>query len=193
MPAAALYARISTLNHHQDPEVQLRELREYCQRKGWAIAGEYIDRGISGTKESRPELNRLMQDASEKKFDAVVVFKFDRMARSSSHLLKVLETFKALDIEFVSLTENVDTASAVGKLVFTVLGAVAEMEHNLIVERIKAGMRHAKAKGHIPGPKTIPLDLDAIRSRLEAGESQRQIAKSLKVSPALLTKRLRAA
>jgi DNA invertase Pin-like site-specific DNA recombinase len=189
---AALYARVSTQNHHQDPEVQLREQREYCQRKAWEIAAEYVDRGISGTKESRPQLNRLMADAAEKKFDAVIVWKFDRFARSSSHLLKALESFKALGIEFVSLTENVDTATAVGKMVFTVLGAVAEMERSLTVERIRAGMRNAKAKGHKPGPTQprIALNLDEIRVRIANGESQRQIAISLGVSPSLLTKRL---
>lgn len=188
---AALYARVSTQNHHQDPEVQLREQREYCQRKGWEIATEYIDRGISGTKESRPELNRLMADAQEKKFDAIVVWKFDRFARSAQHLLKALETFKSLGIEFVSITEGIDTQSVVGKMVFTVLGAVAEMERCLTVERIRAGMRNAKAKGHLPGIKQFTLDLDAIRARKTAGESLRTIAKDLGVSVALLSKRLK--
>lgn len=186
----AAYARVSTQNHHQDPEVQLREIREYCTRKGWEIAETYVDRGVSGTKESRPELNRLMSDAQDKKFDAVVVWKFDRFARSAQHLLKALEIFKSLGVEFVSITEGIDTQSVIGKMVFTVLGAVAEMERSLTVERIRAGMRNAKAKGHLPGIKQFALDLDAIRARQDAGESLRKIAKDLNVSVSLLSKRL---
>jgi DNA invertase Pin-like site-specific DNA recombinase len=187
---AALYARVSTQNHHQDPEVQLRDLREHCQRKGWEIVGVYVDRGISGTKESRPQLNQLMADAEFKRFDVVLVWKFDRFARSTSHLLKALDEFKSLGIEFVSTTEGIDTASVVGKMVFTVLGAVAEMERSLTVERIRAGMRNAKAKGHISGRKPFALDLDAIRARVAAGEQRQHIAAELGVSPALITKRL---
>src|SRR5215469_8200981 len=98
---AAIYARVST-NNGQDPTVQTRELREYCQRRIWQISSEYVDAGVSGSKESRPELNRLLADAHRRQFDAVVVWKFDRFARSVSHLLRALETFKALGIEFVS-------------------------------------------------------------------------------------------
>ena len=144
---ASLYARVSTSNNGQDPEVQLLELREYCQRRGWTITGEYIDVGISGTKERRPELDRLLADAHRRRFDAVVVWRFDRFARSVSHLLRALETFRALGIDFVSLSEQVDTSTPTGKMVFTVLGAVAELERSLIVERVRAGMRNARAKG----------------------------------------------
>ena len=119
---AAIYARVST-NNGQDPAVQTRELREYCERRIWQIASEYVDAGVSGAKESRPELNRLMADAHKRQFDAVVVWKFDRFARSVSHLLRALETFQALGIEFVSLTEGVDTSTPTGKMIFTVLGA----------------------------------------------------------------------
>jgi DNA invertase Pin-like site-specific DNA recombinase len=188
---AALYARVSTQNHHQNPEVQLRELREHCQRKGWEIVAEYVDRGISGTKESRPQLNQLMADADAKNFDVVLVWKFDRFARSAQHLLKALDTFKSLGIEFVSTTEGIDTASVVGKMVFTVLGAVAEMERSLTVERIRAGMRNAKANGHISGRKPFVLDLDSIRARIAAGEQRQHIAADLGISPALITKRLK--
>src|SRR5713101_56414 len=144
---AAIYARVSTIGNGQSPEMQLRELREYCERRGWQIAGEYVDSGISGAKDSRPELNRLLADAHRRRFDSVVVWKFDRFARSVSHLLRALETFKALGIEFVSLSEQVDTSTPMGKMVFTVLGAVAELERSLIVERVKAGLRNARAKG----------------------------------------------
>lgn len=127
--------------------MQTRELEEYCRRRGWEIAGVYVDRGVSGAKDSRPGLNRLMGDAHQRHFDAVAVWKFDRFARSVSHLLRALETFRALGIEFVSLSEQVDTSTPMGKMVFTVLGAVAELERALIIERVKAGMRNARAKG----------------------------------------------
>jgi DNA invertase Pin-like site-specific DNA recombinase len=143
----AIYARVSTANNGQDPTMQTRELREYAERRGWTVAGEYVDIGISGTKEKRPELDRLMQGAHRRRFDAVVVWKFDRFARSVSHLLRALETFKAQGIEFVSFSDQLDTSTPAGKLVFTVLGAVAELERSLIVERVKAGMRNARAKG----------------------------------------------
>jgi len=142
----ALYARVSTTNHHQDPELQLRELRDYAKARGWEVAGEFVDEA-SGAKDSRPALNRLIADAHRRRFDAVVVWKFDRFARSVSHLLRALETFKALGIDFVSLSEQVDTSTPMGKMVFTVLGAVAELERSLIAERVRAGLRNARAKG----------------------------------------------
>ncbi len=127
--------------------MQTRELVEYCERRGWKVTDEYVDLGISGAKEKRPELDRMMADAHRRRFDAVAVWKFDRFARSVSHLLRALETFRALGIEFVSLSEHVDTSTPMGKMVFTVLGAVAELERSLIVERVKAGLRNARAKG----------------------------------------------
>src|SRR5262245_34037138 len=143
----AIYARASTAHNGQDPEVQLRELREYVSRRGWELSGEYVDVGISGTKEKRPELDRLMSDAHRRRFDGIACWRFDRFARSVSRLLRALETFQALGIHFVSLSESIDTSTPAGKLVFTVLGAVAELERSLIVERVKAGLRNAKAKG----------------------------------------------
>ena len=152
----AIYARVSTANNVQDPTMQTRELREYCERRGWQIVGEYVDVGISGAKDSRPELNRLMSDAAKRRFDVVAVWRFDRFARSTSHLLRALEQFRALGIDFVSFRENVDTSTPTGKMVFTVLGAVAELERSLIVERVKAGLRNARAKGKRLGrPKRV--------------------------------------
>jgi hypothetical protein len=127
--------------------MQLRELGEFCERRGWSVAEEYVDVGISGSKEDRAELNRLMADAHRRRFDAVVVWKFDRFARSVSHPLRALETFKALGIDFASLSEQVDTSTPTGKMVFTVLGAVAELERSLMAERVRAGIRNARAKG----------------------------------------------
>jgi DNA invertase Pin-like site-specific DNA recombinase len=176
---AAIYARVSTSNHGQDPHMQTRELREYCERRGWAVAGEYVDIGISGTKEKRPELDRLLTDAHRRRFDAVVVWRFDRFARSVSHLLRALETFKSLGIEFVSLSEQVDTSTPTGKMVFTVLGAVAELERSLIVERVRAGLRNAKAKGKSLGRPRVVVDAARIATLRLQGVSWAKIGEEL--------------
>lgn len=177
----ALYARVSTANNGQDPTMQTRELREYCERRGWMVAGEYVDLGISGTKERRPELDRLMADAHRRRFDCVVVWKFDRFARSVSHLLRALETFKAQGIEFVSFSEQMDTSTPAGKMVFTVLGAVAELERSLIVERVKAGLRNAKAKGKRLGRPRVFPNARRIAALREEGLSWAKIAERLGV------------
>jgi len=178
----ALYARVSTTDKGQDPQMQLRELREYCERRKLDIVGEYIDNGISGSKESRPELNRLMADANRRKFDAVLVWKFDRFARSTSHLLKALETFQSLKIDFVSLTEGIDTSTPVGAMVFTILGAVGQMERELIRERIRAGVRNARAKGRKLGRPRVAVDASAVALMRAAGDSYRAVAAKLGVS-----------
>jgi DNA invertase Pin-like site-specific DNA recombinase len=172
----AIYARVSTANNGQDPAMQTRELREYCERRGWNVAGEYVDVGISGTKEKRPELDRMMTDGHRRRFDAVIVWKFDRFARSVSHLLRALETFQALGIHFVSLSESLDTSTPAGKMVFTVLGAVAELERSLIVERVKAGLRNAKAKGKRLGRPKISIDSSRIVKLRSAGRSWSEIS-----------------
>lgn len=164
----AVYARVSTTNHAQDVSMQTRELRQFAEGRGWQIAGEYIDAGVSGVKDSRPELNRLMADAHKRRFDIVCVWRFDRFARSVSHLLRALETFKALGIDFVSFSEQMDTSTPAGKMVFTVLGAVAELERSLIVERVRAGLRNARAKGKKLGRPQLKLDC-ARMARLRTG------------------------
>lgn len=127
--------------------MQTRELREYSERRAWTLAGEYVD-WMTGTKDRRPEgLTASWPTAPERKFDVVAAWMFDRSARSVSHLLRALETFKVLGIDFVSYSEQMDTSTPAGKMCFTVLGAVAELERSLIVERVKAGLRNAKAKG----------------------------------------------
>ncbi len=179
----AVYARVSTMNG-QDPEMQLRELREYCQRRGWTVTAEYVDAGISGAKEKRPELDRLLADAHRRRFDAVVVWRFDRFARSVSHLLRALETFRSLGIEFVSLSEQVDTSTPTGKLVFTVLGAVAELERSLITERVRAGIRNARAKGKRWGRPRSTVDVAEINRLRGQGASWRAVGAALGVSAA---------
>lgn len=180
----AIYARCSTVNGNQDPFVQVRELRAYCKRRGWIPTCEYVDEGVSGAKESRPQLNKLLADAHLRRFDAVVCWRFDRFARSVSHLLRALETFKALGIEFVSLSEQVDTSTPTGKMVFTVLGAVAELERSLIAERVRAGLRNARAKGKILGRPRKRIDLSEIKRLRSAGSSWRAVGAALGVSAA---------
>lgn len=131
--------------------MQLAELRELCRHRGWKVSAEFIDKGFSGAQDFRPELNRMMAEAHHRKFDVALVWKFDRFARSVSHLVRALETFRALGIEFVSLSEQIDTTTPAGKMVFIVLGAVAELERSLIGERVKAGLRNAKANGKTLG------------------------------------------
>jgi len=168
---AAIYARVSTSNNGQDPTMQTREMEEFCERRNWELAGSYVDNGISGSKESRPELDRLMADAHRRRFDTVIVWKFDRFARSVSHLLRALETFKALGIDFVSLSEQVDTSTPTGKMVFTVLGAVAELERSLIAERVRAGIRNARAKGKTLGRPRVAVDVSRIAALRSEGHS----------------------
>ena len=188
----AIYARVSTVNNGQSPEMQLRELREYCDRRGWTIAGEYVDAGISGAKDSRPELNRLMADAHKRRFDVVCVWKFDRFARSVSHLLKALETFKSLGIEFVSYSEQMDTSTPTGKMIFTVLGAVAELERSLIAERVRAGLRNARAKGKRLGRPTAKVSDIEITKLRASGVSMQGIGERLGCSAATVCRRARA-
>lgn len=188
---AALYARVSTVGTGQSPEMQLRELREYSARRGWEIVGEYIDTGISGTKDSRPELNRLMADAHKRRFDVVCVWKFDRFARSVSHLLRALETFLALGIEFASYSENIDTSTPMGKMTFTIIGAVAELERSLIAERVRAGLRNARAKGKRLGRPVANVSDAEIRQLLSSGLSMQTVAERLNVSAATICRRVR--
>lgn len=181
----ALYVRISTTNG-QSPQMQLAELRDYCRNRRWKLYAEFVDKGISGSKDSRPELDKLMKDAHRRRFDVVAVWKFDRFARSVSHLLRALETFRSLGIEFISVSESIDTSTPAGKMVFTVLGAVAELERSLIGERVKAGLRTAKAKGTKlgrPALKTLnKVEIRQLRQDRRNGMHFKQIAERHGVS-----------
>ena len=184
---AAIYARVSTTNHGQDVSMQTRDLEQFAQARGWRLVDSYLDVGISGSKDKRPQLDRLMADAHKRRFDIVIVWRFDRFARSVSHLLRALETFNALGIAFVSLSEQMDTTTPTGKMIFTVLGAVAELERSLIVERVRAGMRNARAKGkRIGRPPLTVLDAEDRRAIAKAywgGESSfRDLAKRSETS-----------
>jgi len=184
----AIYARVSTLNH-QDPEMQLAELREHAARRGWQIVGEYIDRGVSGAKESRPALNRLMADAHSRKFDAVLVWKIDRFGRSLKHLVNSLAELVAWRVAFISLRDNFDLSTASGRLMFQVIGAMAEFERALTQERVRAGLSKARAKGRVLGrPKRI-VNVDRIASLRATGASWRAISQELDVPVSTLLRR----
>jgi len=179
-------ARVSTANNGQDPTMQTRELREYCELRCWTIAGEYVDTA-SGAKDSRPELNRLFADVHKRKCDVVLVLKLDRWGRSLRHLVNSLAELEARGVAFVSLRDNLDLSTPAGRLMFQAIGAMAEFERALTVERVRAGMRNARAKGkRIGRPAKTHLDPDARRSIWEAhkhgGASLRQLATQFSTS-----------
>lgn len=180
MKRAALYARVSTVGHGQDPELQLRELRDHCRRLGLEIVEEYVDR-VSSAK-VRYHLDRMLRDAETSKFDAVIVWKFDRVARSSIELCTILEKLQRLNVTFTSLTEQIDTDTPAGKLVFTVLGAVAEMERSLIRERVRAGLRHAVAKGRKLGRPLCRVTPEQVKAKVQELGSLRLASHHLNIS-----------
>lgn len=153
---AALYARCSTHDKGQDPELQLSPLREYCQRRGFTISGEYVDNGISGTRDRRPQLDRLMDAARKRQIDLILVWKLDRFGRSRKQLVVALEELSALGIGFISFQDNLDLTTPQGRLMFHIIGAMAEFERELIRERVKAGLDNARRKGKSLGRKPIP-------------------------------------
>ena len=178
-PRAAIYARAST--NGQDPEMQLREVREYCTRRGWQVSGEYVDRGISGSKEHRPELDRLLADCRKRRVDAVVVYRYDRFARSLRQLINALEEFRGLGIDFVSLHEGVDTSTPNGRLIFGIFATIAEFERELIRDRVRSGIASARAKGKQLGRPRADFDVKAAEALRSAGHSFRQISAELGV------------
>lgn len=180
----ALYARVSTKNKEQDPETQLMPLRDYAKARGLVIVEEYVDIGISGSKERRPSLDRLMTDARRRRFDAVIVARFDRFARSVKHLVTALDEFNHLGLDFVSLNESIDTATPMGKMVFVILGAVAELERNLIRERVVAGVSRARKEGKHLGRPHVIVDREKIRNCAGSGQSVKSIAKQFGIGRA---------
>jgi DNA invertase Pin-like site-specific DNA recombinase len=183
-----IYARVSTKD--QSCELQLRDLRAYCAARGFDLVREYVDVGQSGAKDSRPELNILMDDARKRQFDAIVVWRFDRFARSTKHLLSALEEFRSLGIQFISYSENVDTSSALGQALFTIVSVVAELERNLIRERVSAGIRNARANGKTLGRPKSKVGREQIVELKAQGQSLRQIAANLGVGYGTVRARL---
>ncbi len=177
----ALYARVSTLNG-QNPEMQLCELRDYCQRRGFVVAGEYVDKGISGARERRPALDKLMADCRKRLVDAVVVYRYDRFARSLRQLVNALEEFRALGIDFISLHEGVDTSTPNGRLVFGIFASIAEFERELICDRVRSGLAAARAKGKRLGRPKVAVDVARIASLRASGASWRTISREMHLS-----------
>jgi DNA invertase Pin-like site-specific DNA recombinase len=185
---AALYLRVSGIDQH--PETQRCDLVVMAAQRGYEIVAEYTDR-ISGAKARRPGLGDLMRDARRGKFDAVLVWASDRIARSTRHFLELLDEFNHLHIEFVSFREQLDTAGPLGRAVVTIIGVVAELERNLIIERVRAGMRRAKLEGRHIGRHPLELDRDAILCDHRRGLSLRQIAKAHRISRATVHRVIR--
>jgi DNA invertase Pin-like site-specific DNA recombinase len=177
---AALYARVSTLVG-QNPEMQIAELREFCTRRGWEIAGEYVDAGVSGAKERRPQLDRLLVDCRKRGVDAVVVYHYDRFARSLRQLVNALCEFDALGIQFVSLHEGVDTSTPNGRLVFGIFASIAEFERELIRERVRSGLAAARARVKVLGRPRATVDPSKIALLPAQGCGWRKIATELGV------------
>lgn len=176
----ALYARVSTTNG-QSPEMQLAELREYASRRAFTVVGEYVDAGISGSKESRPELNRLMADAHRRKFDAVLCWKIDRFGRSLRHLVNALADLDFFKVAFISLKDNLDLSTPSGRLMFQIVGAMAEFERALIQERVRAGLKNARAHGKRLGRPRTSVDTAQIAKLRASGASWRQISEKVGV------------
>ena len=186
----ALYSRVSTQD--QSVDMQLLDLRRYCEQRGFDIYKEYSDEGISGTKDRRPALDELMADARKRKFDAVLCWRFDRFARSTKHLITALEEFKHLGIEFISYQENIDTSSPLGKAIFTIVSAIAELERSIIVERVKAGIRRAKENGKRLGrPKRLNLNVEELGKMRDQGLSFKKIGERVNACPATIYQILR--
>ena len=187
---AALYARVSTLD--QNCEVLLEGLRRYAGKR-FASYCEYTDAVVSGTQRHRPQLDALMRDARRRLFDVVLVWKFDRFARSLKHLIESLDEFSALGIDFISLTEGVDTTTPAGQLLFHIVGAVAQFERDLIAERVRAGMAHARSLGKHIGRPRAKVDVEAVRNLRSQGKSLRNIAMTLGVPISRVRRALAAA
>ena len=178
---AAIYARVSTSNNGQNPEMQLGELREHCRRRGWEIVGEYVDAGVSGAKDRRPQLDRLMADCRRRRVDVVLVYRYDRFARSLRQLVNALEEFRSLGIEFISLHEGVDTSTPNGRLVFGIFASIAEFERELIRDRVKSGIAAARLRGRPPGRPRVNVDAARIAGLRTQGLSWAAIAEQLRV------------
>jgi DNA invertase Pin-like site-specific DNA recombinase len=183
-----IYARVSTKD--QSCELQVRDLRAYCTARGFDLVREYVDVGQSGAKDSRPALNKLMDGARKRQFDAIVVWRFDRFARSTKHLLAALEEFRSLGIQFISYQENIDTSSALGQALFTIVSAVAQLERDLIRERVSVGIRNARANGKKLGRPKRSVDPEHILELKAQGHSLRQIATNLGVGYGTVRARL---
>ncbi len=191
MSRAAIYARVSTAD--QDPNNQLHDLRQMAAQRGFEIVEEYVDRGVSGARARRPALDRLMGDARCGRFQILLVWAADRVARSVKHFLEILEECRHLNIAFVSYREQIDTAGPLGKAIMVIVGAIAELERSLIVERVKAGLRRARLEGRHIGRPRLVVDRAAVLRDRYRGMSLTQIANAYRISRAMVSKIIREA
>lgn len=188
MTTVAMYTRVSTQD--QSVEMQLSDLRKFCEQRGFEIFKEYCDQGISGTKDRRPGLDQLMSDGRKRRFDAVLCWRFDRFARSTKHLITALEEFANLKIDFISYQENIDTSSPLGKAIFTIVSAIAELERNIIVERVRGGIRRAKQNGKVLGRPRLDLNVEELQRLRDQGMSLRAIGHRVGASVGVVHKSL---
>jgi DNA invertase Pin-like site-specific DNA recombinase len=176
---AAVYSRVSTLDQH--PETQIHDLERMAEQRGYEIVERYTDR-ITGTRARRPGLDRMLTDARHGRFQVVLVWACDRLARSTRHFLEVLDELNHLNIEFVSFRENLDTSGPLGRAVVVIIGAIAELERSLIVERVRAGMRRARLEGQHIGRPRLNVDREALVRDRQRGLSLGQLAKMHRLS-----------
>ena len=185
MKTASLYLRVST--NGQSTESQLLELQKYCERMDWRVGKIYDDSGFSGKNAERPELKKMLKDArAGKAGDVIVVYKIDRIARSTSDLLNILNSLQSAGVDFAASSQAIDTTSAMGKMVLTFLGAIAEFERETTIERVKAGLERAKADGIKLGRPRVGFDVAAALEMKRDGKSWAQLSKALGVSVATI-------
>ena len=182
---AAIYARVSTVD--QEPENQLQELRRYVRARAWTAA-EYVDRGVSGAKDRRPALDRLLADARRRQFDVLICWRLDRLGRNLRHLITLLDELQALGVAFVSLAEGIDATTPAGKLQMHILGAIAEFERGRIVERVRAGLARAQAQGVTLGRPRRRIDPERLAA--VAGLPDREAARRLGIPRSTLQRAL---
>jgi DNA invertase Pin-like site-specific DNA recombinase len=184
MKRAAFYARVSTVDQH--PETQLRELREYAQHRGLSVAPEqeYVDHGVGGTKARRPALDRMLEDARRRRFDTLIVWSCDRLARSTKHFLQVLDELDSCDVQFVSLREAFDTSGALGRALLGIVAVLGEMERALLIERVRSGMARARAEGRQVGRARLDVNREQVIDDRRSGMSLTQVAKKHGISRA---------
>jgi DNA invertase Pin-like site-specific DNA recombinase len=184
MKRVALYCRVSTIDQH--PEMQLHELRLYAAQRGLQIVGEYTDHGFSGAKARRPALDKMMNDARRHKFEVVLVWAFDRLARSTKHLLHVMDELNFYGIQFLSQREAIDTEGPLGRAIVTIIAAISELERSIICERVRAGMRRAKLEGRQIGRARLDIDRGQVIQDRCSGMSLTNVGKKHNISRALV-------
>ena len=190
MKRAALYVRVSTVDQH--PETQLHDLRQLAAQRGLQIVGEYVDHGFSGMRARRPELDRMMEDARRHKFDVLMVWSCDRLARSTRHLLQTLDELSGFGIQFLSQREAIDTEGPIGRAIIVIVSAMAELERCIIIERVRAGMRRARLEGRQIGRSRLDVNREQVIQDRRSGMSLTQVAKKHRISRASVCRLMKA-